>query len=538
MLPDEPPFRDNYQAALFLACRATLGLEVAVRQAKRSFRDLGSDDAAWLFGEPRILEIGRTQAVDLSPNTSTTGLHRPRFHVRGWRSLGNDIWYGPLGRAIRTGLILLPVAVVVYLLLRPAKRPTERVVAERVIEKILRVLAGLLVSAFLIVAVIDHYFRPTGEPFSIWTGVSAWPGEALRLLAIILGGYFIVRATRTVMHYQRELGGEFLLDQSPGRQTGGSRAARSRGWIVRALLALKEAGERVTSVNLKQVLKATARFLHNEWWFVFGYDRHGRISARREWKEHVRRGQLWKRMLRSTLWAVAYLLVIFLPLAGGTLGYRPYRGLVSIRSGHTLLVLSGITTILLVFYVVDAFWLCLHITRALIDHETVWPPGLLRTQIKSVDADIPVEANVHDIRFIEKLTEAVGPLIYYPFIVLLALILARHSYFDNWDFPPTLAILYVASMAFLAACALMLQHEARLARRTALMNLRRALYAAERGPRAQQRKVASLNSMIEEVESTRRGAFRPLAENPVLGALLIPPGGLSLITLISYLAST
>ncbi len=47
-----------------------------------------------------------------------------------------------------------------------------------------------------------------------------------------------------------------------------------------------------------------------------------------------------------------------------------------------------------------------------------------------------------------------------------------------------------------------------------------------------------LMAMIEDIRSIKKGAFRPLAENPVVHFLLIPSGGVGLLTLLAYLLPT
>ena len=46
----------------------------------------------------------------------------------------------------------------------------------------------------------------------------------------------------------------------------------------------------------------------------------------------------------------------------------------------------------------------------------------------------------------------------------------------------------------------------------------------------------SRREAVEEIESIRTGAFGSFAENPIVGALLLP-GGASLLALVQYLLS-
>jgi len=42
------------------------------------------------------------------------------------------------------------------------------------------------------------------------------------------------------------------------------------------------------------------------------------------------------------------------------------------------------------------------------------------------------------------------------------------------------------------------------------------------------KRAAKIEQHMDEIMSMRQGAFRPLLENPVIHAILIPSGGLSL----------
>ena len=51
-----------------------------------------------------------------------------------------------------------------------------------------------------------------------------------------------------------------------------------------------------------------------------------------------------------------------------------------------------------------------------------------------------------------------------------------------------------------------------------------------------EREIQSLKLMIEDVRNERRGAFRPVFNDPIFKALLMPLGGYGSLYLIDYLA--
>ncbi len=73
-------------------------------------------------------------------------------------------------------------------------------------------LVFVFIILFAAVVIIDHY-RPEGEPFSLVTGVSIWPGEALRLVAIILSVYFISKSLYDLRKNEKELCKDFGLHE-------------------------------------------------------------------------------------------------------------------------------------------------------------------------------------------------------------------------------------------------------------------------------------------------------------------------------------
>jgi hypothetical protein len=138
-----------------------------------------------------------------------------------------------------------------------------------------------------------------------------------------------------------------------------------------------------------------------------------------------------------------------------------------------------------------------------------------------------------DIKFIASHTEVIGKLIYWPFIVLLIMFVARNRYFDNWDFPIPLIIIFLLNSTCALCCAWMLRREAEKTRRVALDRLGKELVEATGA--GDKCRTKQLETMTEQIKSVRRGAYSPFTENPVLHAILIPSGGVSLLTLLRFL---
>ena len=141
-----------------------------------------------------------------------------------------------------------------------------------------------------------------------------------------------------------------------------------------------------------------------------------------------------------------------------------------------------------------------------------------------------------DMKLIEQLTERVGRLVYCPFIVFFILLVSRNNWLDRWSWPPSLVIIFSLNLALAAASMLILQNAALKARDIGLEHLRAKVEAAEQNaapsPQANQAVVA--RKLLDELQSMDKGAFAPLWQNPLMGAILIPSGGSVLIQMLSY----
>lgn len=277
-------------------------------------------------------------------------------------------------------------------------------------------------------------------------------------------------------------------------------------------------------------------------------------SAEELWRDYLVRGKFCNRFHRVAALSLAYVGLAFaLWLIFGP-PKTPYRGNVSLIVNFVLLLSSGFSMIILIFFVVDATKLSLKLVRSLKTPITIWPNKLLdsfkeKNSKKSVaetdqGAKLSEDSLGHirkralaewlDIKFIASHTEAVGKLIYYPFIVLLIMFVARSRYFDVWDLPILLIIIYLLNSTFALCCGCMLRREAEKTRNIALGRLGEYLVIAKAA--CDECSSKYIETMIEQVKSIRQGAYSPFTENPVLHAILIPSGGLSLLTLLRFLS--
>jgi hypothetical protein len=337
----------------------------------------------------------------------------------------------------------------------------------------------------------QHLAEQGGEPVSLFEGVSIWPSEALRLLVGLLGVHFVAKSIVAIKKSNGELEKAFHLDDGMSQPSTVS---------------------------------------------VDGVEH---VVASRTWAEYVRAGQPFERFKRVVLPFLVYYLFGWSLI--GMLGFPrvPGRGQLDPTVNLVITVLFAATvTIFLLFFVIDVMWLNrVMLVKKLMDLPTRWPEKLLREYRPESDANPKVDAclsELLDIKLIAARTAVTGPLIYWPFLLIALTIVSRLSYFDDWDFPVALIVVFALNAGGAIFAAVTLRQSAEYARKRALEILRKLLSEATIShqsmvPDPRDRAVvAAAKSAIEEVENMNTGAFGSFAQNPVVQAILLP-GGASIL---------
>jgi hypothetical protein len=322
----------------------------------------------------------------------------------------------------------------------------------------------------------------------------------------------------------------------------------------------------------------------------------GKVSAAEVYQTYVNKARPWCRFVRVLAATAAYMLFAFgaMFVFEGTLPPRPHiRGDIARWTDLTLLMMSIVCFLGLVFYVLDAVCLSARMLRGISAASTQWPPALLQkhaAELHVLEKDLP---GFLDVRFAAQKSWETGRLVLMPFIVQFLFIISRSNYFDNWSWPPTLIAIFTCNVLLASAAWIILRRAARkirsmandelqaglqeVARDLARLNDRReALNSVRNQPRitsapspsassashsitevtpapqvstltdaseagqqmlvvsslmAHERKVG-LEMLQKEIAEERRGAYAKLFQDPALLALLIPTGLLGLITIL------
>jgi hypothetical protein len=347
----------------------------------------------------------------------------------------------------------------------------------------------------LLLAVMDNQASGEGEPFSWTDGVSAWPSQFIRLLAVALAIAFILRGEEDLRRNQLELSRRFMLPD-------GDKAKRLKSNTISD-------------------------------WCHFAVA----VKAKVLWLEYRWLGRPVQRAKRIiTLSAIYFFSLFFLATAFGELAPNPIRGVACKAVNLFLLFAAAITTILLNFFVVDATRLCQRFIRNLNSAPTVYPPETLRKFCGGIEpaADDDLDEWL-DMQIIAGRSAEVSKLIYYPFITLLLLIAARAGYWDDWTWQPLLILIFVLNTAWAVSSALVLQRSAKQAKTRALESIRQKLcLLPEKGSKP---RIKRLKKIQEDISAMNSGAFAGYLNNPILGALSLPVMGTAVALAIQFLTN-
>ena len=489
-----PPFRDSYQTALFYSVlRAVDALEPVPRNSALKLSTGAMFSAEVL---PRLYEVGRHGAVDLSPDPAHAAGALPSIHL-----LRSDV--EPATAALRLpslrtiSLLLLAAGLMVFCAML-INSELWSLCRGRTLASLLAlpVLTAVMVVAFLAGARLDG---TGGEPFTVTDGISVWPTTSLRLFAFVLCVIFFAHSWWRLWESDRDLIRQFRLSRLDAVL---SRPFRSWIGIHRWLPPLS-----------------------------------GHAEARELWHEYRLLGAWNERVRRVVPQVVVYgLFGIVLMLQSG-FPVMPCRGDACFTLNYIILGVSVVAMTLLMFYVLDATRLCRRLITIMIDTTIEWPKRLLAREAAKHSVD---QEYVHEwlgIQFIAKRTAIISAMIYYPFVIVFLMAVARHSYFDRWDFPAGLLVIFALNASYAFGNGVLLRRSAEAAKREAVRQLNSRLKSLSDEPVSKRTKRRQIERMVYLIEQTQEGAFLPFTQHPLFGAIALPTGGTGLLFLLEYLAT-
>ncbi len=202
------PFRDSLETAAFAATVAA----VDPNQMSQGW----NDQLSW----PRIFEIGRTSAFDMSVDnideptewkfgtfTGTQTVDKPKIIQPERFDL--ETWWGTPHRISFLLLMLFFLALLLSV--------TFHLVCEKKLKfcNLFNYTTAFVILAIggigIFIAILVSLYEVKEEPFAWIEGISVWPTEAVRLLAALLCIHFIIKAKYEVERSDKKLSEQFKL---------------------------------------------------------------------------------------------------------------------------------------------------------------------------------------------------------------------------------------------------------------------------------------------------------------------------------------
>ncbi len=451
------------------------------------------------------------------------------------------------------------------------------------------------------------------EPFALLSGTSAWPSLLLPVLMIVLLMWFLDFAWFASANSGRRLERKFFGSAVSVEEVSTVKTPPAPGKLDRIRLWLRHATVWLRTKDVQPVddridgkgpwhnammcvgtgLAGSCLWLRDATvWFWTPKDVQPAddwIDGERLWHGYNEMMRTATRLGRVLLWIlVTAAIFTFLIFSTSYFSDSPISPEIPARGDtmRTLIFLSqvvvGIGLLVLLILVGDETILTWRFVSFLKKGRTMYPDATVKrfatelgtdlaskaaTTIEAlpyqrrplVKPDQPVEAKNSllddwiDARLLADQTEAVGPLIMYPFILVGLVIVARSPIFDNWDMGPGVLMVLGLYLVWAIAMAVLLNKGAEQARQKALRNMALDLIwlegtpseakdavdgSAKEGrdaPAPLKDLVPSFKELIERVKGLRRGAFAPFFERPWVQALLVPLGGAGGIQLLEFL---
>lgn len=481
---DIAPFRDTYQTSAFLATRMAIGGICEDRKIYRS--------------DAQLFEVGRSELVPLAT---------PPGH-------------GPDKKYIVGPLILAAMAWLISWSAGFAQRRH-------------RCTWVLILSGTLLLSILHYATRYTEEPMDWLQGVSIWPSEIIRLIAIALAMALFWRGVSRMRLVRAQLD-EAFFGRHDNKQDGHDRFCRIpkisvSGPRFRQAFALwlynhvgcaspanppRESGPCLNGAEHKAM----------EIWDIYNGARDCSNSPT------FLRHPFW---LSGLIFVAAYLLLaLTLKWLGLPPPTTPARGTLAFSADRAILTGAVLAQVSLLFLAMYEGFRAVWLARKL-QGPTRWPdPVIARFWPRGVAGkpDHSLFDPWLDMRFIALATAPVQRIIFYPFLVMSLMILARSTLFDRWNTPPFLIVIFSVSIALVVIAALRMRNSAEKVRQNSIEIL--STQIMELKARGAEELVQQLETMLIQAREINIGAFAPLSQQPLLKAILTLVGSLSGIALL------
>jgi hypothetical protein len=381
------------------------------------------------------------------------------------------------------------------------------------------------------------------EPFAALNGASAWPSQLLRTLAIVLFAWFLDYAWCRTAQQADDIGTRYFLVKS-GAPAPAPAADPPPSSLRRAFAACRDATIWLWQPKVK-VPEAD-----------------GAVDGSALWLEY-RRGLLgWPRLGRIALWSLVTigLIVLVSALVGGAQPEIPARGIADRQLFLLTLITGGLLLLFMMVLVADATVLTWRFIVLMKSGRTLYPKKTVRRFAAELGPTLQAQAATRiaadavarrpdgparntllddwiDARLLGEHTAVIGPLIFFPFILLALMIVARSHLFDNWQIGNSIMVMFAGFVLWSLAMAALLNYGAESARAKAVQRMQADLLWLKGAGPDYAGLAEQFPGLIDQVRNLRQGAFAPFFQQPLVRALLVPlggAGGIQLLELVMF----
>jgi hypothetical protein len=489
---DAPPFRDSYSTAIFA------GVQQALGKIPKS------------EPEPRIFEIGRYNAIDLTDGTiaSFNQSLPPKTEL-------------PLRLMISFFSYILLIILLLFWFLHFHLLNILRKAKDRVTQWLLRNpdIGLISVVTFLILLVFLLKMR-FPEPFSLFEGISTWPTVIIRIVALCLTIVFLFSGAASLRTNSKQISRDYKLPLWESTES----EKDTVWWQTR-------------KTQLWRLIKWLGKFFDNVRYLFLRnkIEKHLKKNSpdtvASMWQTYNRDGNFKVRFLRILFSSGIYIFFasIFVTISG--MPIIPARGAHDIFLNRIILSLALFGFLFLTFYVLDVTGIFKDFVNKFIGTTPIWSISSFLNSGSVHNLSKEAMNNLKIIQLVALRTEAIGHLIFYPFIIWLLLFVSRLPYFDYYPTPFGLIIVIFLGLFLAWFAAVLLRRSSENLRKDVLVRLGQKLLEAK-ASKAGEADINFVQKVIEEIKEIHRGAFAPLLEQPTLQALLVPIGGYSTVKLL------
>ena len=465
------PFRDSYQTATYRA--VALALDIRNGLLPKHAR----------VPHPRLFEIGRTGAVDITDRHAGTvqadyeQIHGEVPYIRSRSSRARRIAEG-LG-------ILTPLLALIALVLVSRITLQEKTASLRRKARFRVASVGIFVVIFLVF--LMWLLSEGFEPWPLLEGVNSLP-TLVMYVTILAYAYSIVDVMNARMtQTERAIAADYHLSDRD----------KAEGWKIAKMCGRESNGRYPPWIwewrrNVPRDTSPTEGLCAEACW-----NEYLKYSGRHACAVRV--------AISATCGLVAVVLVerVFLqdpPLL--TRGFVDELKLSEyVATGFALFAL---------FYCSDLLKLSHAMLRHIAWHEVLVWPQLPRTELTL--------QHWRSMRFLERYTDSVMPIVATPFVLLSLHIVARSTLFEGWASPVRIHLVYAGLVVYVVVWALRFQREAVKAKKAILASLDRCRQEVVGHKELADR----LRVVKERIEGIQKGAFVPWIRHPIVSSLLLP----------------